>query len=241
MSAIDRISQLQSQGIQEGQIVRQLQSEGFSPKEIQDSFNHLEIKNAVSNSSSDDSMRESIMGSEGSLQKQATPNPTPNPPVQSQPNPNEYLAQNLNQGYPASPEIYPPKQNYSEENYYSQNTPYTNQDYYMPQNSADTDTISEIAEQVFSDKFSEFTKKTGDLISFKNSIQDKVFDLDNRLRRLEETIDKLQSAIIGRIGDFAENSSLIHKDLDNLHNTMSKMMNPLMDNYKELKKIAEKN
>jgi hypothetical protein len=32
----------------------------------------------------------------------------------------------------------------------------------------------------------------------------------------------------------------VHKDMENLHNTMSKMMNPLMDNYNELRKISGK-
>lgn len=109
----------------------------------------------------------------------------------------------------------------------------------MPAGTTDTDTISEIAEQVFSDKFGEFTKKTGDLVAFKNMMQDKVSDLDHRLKRIEETIDKLQQAIIGRIGEFGETNSMIHKDLENLHGTMSKLMNPLVDNYNELRKIAK--
>ena len=35
-----------------------------------------------------------------------------------------------------------------------------------------------------------------------------------------------------------ENIAYVHKDLSNVHETMSKMMNPLVDTYRELKKIS---
>ena len=74
---------------------------------------------------------------------------------------------------------------------------------------------------------------------WKNTIQDKVEDIDDRLKRIESSIDKLQQSIIGKIGEFGENYATIHKDLDNLHGTVSKLMNPLIDNYRELKKLAK--
>ena len=109
----------------------------------------------------------------------------------------------------------------------------------MPPGGMDTETISEIAEQVATEKLNEFRKKTGDLVSFKNSIQERVGDIDDRLKRIESSIDKLQQAIIGKIGEFGESNAAIHKDLDNLHGTVSKLMNPLIDNVNELKKIAK--
>jgi uncharacterized protein YukE len=141
-----------------------------------------------------------------------------------------------------SPEIYPPQyQNQGQEQYY-QETPqaYSQQDYYAPQGGMDTETISEIAEQVANEKLNEYKNKVGDIGSFQNTIQDKVNDIDDRLRRIESTIDKLQQAIVGKIGEFGENSAMIHKDLDNLHGTVSKLMDPLIDNINEMKKIANK-
>jgi len=127
-----------------------------------------------------------------------------------------------------------------QDDYYTQ-TPqaYSQQDYYAPQGGMDTETISEIAEQVATEKLNEYKKKTGDIISFRNTIQDKVNDIDDRLKRIEATIDKLQQAIIGKIGEFGESNAAIHKDLDNLHGTVSNLMNPLIDNINELKKISK--
>jgi uncharacterized protein YukE len=137
-----------------------------------------------------------------------------------------------------SPEVYPPE---TQDPYYGQAPQaYSADTSYAPQYSTDTETISEIAEQIASEKIKEYTKKTGDIVSFQNQIQEKVSDIDERLKRIENGIDKLQQAIIGKIGEFGESTGAIHKDLENLHGTVSKLMNPLIDNYKELKKLAEK-
>ena len=71
-------------------------------------------------------------------------------------------------------------------------------------------------------------------------MQDKVNDIDARLRRIESTIDKLQQAIIQKIGEFGENTISIKRDVANLHDTTSKLMNPLIDNYRELQKTKKK-
>jgi hypothetical protein len=250
MGALDRTIELQKQGFADNQIARQMQNEGFSPREIQDSINQAQVKNAVSDQFQGPSgmMQASMMGDAVNINaspispSQSGESMPLNPPMPIQQQFSNQNFQNQNapaQGdYPAQgPEVYPTQQ--AQDDYYPQ-TPqaYGSQDYYAQQGPTDTSTISEIAEQVFSDKFGEFTKKTGDIASFKNTIQDKVSDIDSRLKRIEETIDKLQQAVIGRIGEFGENTSMIHKDLENLHGTMAKMMNPLMDNYAELRKIA---
>jgi predicted nucleic acid-binding Zn-ribbon protein len=69
---------------------------------------------------------------------------------------------------------------------------------------------------------------------------DKISDIDTRLKRIETTIDKLQQSIIQKIGEFGENTSAIRRDVSNLHDTTSKLMNPLIDNYRELQKINRK-
>jgi len=257
MVTLDKVMELQKQGLSETQISTQLQNEGISPQEINNSLNQAKIKNAVSppeqtpqtpevqgaqppqipglNPSAD--MQQSIMQDPGQNISVSPPGQvaqTPEvqgaqPPIQT-PTPEVYPPQ----------ETYPPQEQQPPEDYYTQ-TPqaYPSQDYYAPQGAVDAETISEIAEQVVTEKLDDFKKKTGDLASFKISIQDKVADIDDRLKRIENSIDKLQHAVVGKIGEFGESNAMIHKDLDNLHDTVSKLMNPLIDNYKELKRIAK--
>ena len=141
-----------------------------------------------------------------------------------------------------NPEVntYPEDPLYTDEQYYSEDSSgnYSGgEDYGEVGGYADTETITEIAEQVVNEKFKEYNKKTGDITTFKNMTQDKVNIIEQRLKRLEDTIDKLQQAIIQKIGEFGENTTIIRRDLENLHNTTSKLMNPLIDNFKELEKL----
>ena len=247
MTTLDKVMEMKNQNLSDAEILNQLRNEGISLAEINDSLNQAKIKNAIS--PSEQPMQQGI---QSGMQESIMPNPTqqnanPNPQFQTKP-----ITQEIQTNYPPqqsyqpqSPEIYPPQQyqQYQEQpqdNYY-QETPqaYSQQDYYSPQQSLDTETISEIAEQVTTEKLNDFKNKIGDIVSFKTTIQDKVADIDDRLRRIENAIDNLQQSIIGKVGEFGESNAMIHKDLDNLHGTVSKLMNPLIDNYNALKKIAK--
>jgi len=248
MATLDKIMEMKKQGISDTEISTQLQNEGISPSEINDSFNQARIKNAISPSEQQvpQEMQGSIMSNPApqnvAPEQQAPIKPMTQeaqvqPPIQPQVQPP------IQPPAPQTPEIYPPQeqpQAYPQQDYY-QETPqaYPQQDYYAPQQAVDTETISEIAEQVTTEKLNEFKKKVGDIASFKTTIQDKVSDIDERLKRIETSIDNLQQSIIGKVGEFGESNAMIHKDLDNLHGTVSKLMNPLIDNYNELKKIAK--
>ena len=245
MATLDKVIEMQKQNISDAEITTQLQNEGVSPSEINDSLNQAKIKNAISppEQPAQQGMQESIMPTtqeQNILQEQQIP---AQPMTQEAQPPTSQSQPPSPQVQPPAPEVYPPQtqaQAPPQDNYY-QATPqaYPQQDYYAPQPTIDTETISEIAEQVTTEKLNEFKKKIGDIASFKTTTQDKIEDIDERLKRIENSIDNLQQSIIGKIGEFGESNAMIHKDLDNLHDTVSKLMNPLIDNYNELKKIAK--
>ena len=253
MDILERVIGMQKEGMNDIEISTKLQNEGTSPREIETSLNQAKVKNAVSppemgagtppaNAPPIDPTRQGMQPSMMPEKGPESEAPAPTAP------PAQVPAPEIPAGPPAAPqmappvpgpEVYPPQD--QQQDYYYPETPqaYSEQDYYAPQGGMDTETISEIAEQVATEKLNEFKAKTGDIVSFKNAIQDKVEDIDERLKRIEGSIDKLQQAIIGKIGEFGESNAMIHKDLDNLHGTVSKLMDPLIDNVNELKKIAK--
>lgn len=275
MATLDRVIQMQQQGTSDADITSQLQKEGISSVEINDSINQAKIKNAVSPPEMGTAPAPGQQGMQASMMP-GTPEQgvTQAPPVQEVPAPEVYPPQGQAPPAPAAPPqdqyaaqappaqapaAYPQDQGYAPQDQYAaqpaypqdqyaaqpaqddyyQATPqaYSEQDYYAGGGgAASTETISEIAEQVATEKLNNYKKKVGDIVSFKNNIQDKVNDIDDRLKRIESTIDKLQQAIIGKIGEFGESNAMIHKDMENLHGTVSKLMNPLVDTYNELKK-----
>ncbi len=244
MSTLDSVTQMQQRGITDTDIITSLRNQGVSPQEINDALNQAKVKSAVydnpaSGGSNTEGMQQSIMQDPS---QDFSSQITQTTQTQSMQNPEMYLPQPQYPQQAAQQQQYqqqiPQQQIPQEEPQYYPETQYQD-NYYQPQQTMDTDTITEIAEQIVSEKFSQFEKKTGDLVSFRNDIQERIKNLDDRLRRIESSIDKLQHAVIGKIGEFGDNTEAIHKDLDNLHNTVSKLMNPLIDNYKELKRITQ--
>jgi hypothetical protein len=213
MEILNQVIELQRQGLSDDEIYQKLRNMGASPKEIQDSINQAKIKSAV----------------------YAQENPAPEPQQEVE-QPDEYAPQPQNY-YPPQQEA-PQEEPQQQQDYYTQTPQAYDQNYYSSQPAVSSETISEIAEQIVSEKISEFKKETGDINSFQTRIQEKVSDIDDRLKRIENAIDKLQQAVIGKIGEFGENTTMIQKDIENLHGTVSKLMNPLIDNYNELKKIS---
>jgi hypothetical protein len=227
METLNQVIEFQKQGMNDGEIYQRLRNMGISPREIQDSIAQAKIKNAVYE-------QESQMSSGQIPATEYNQQYPPESPEQSYP-------QEEPQEQPLQAPTYeeqPQAQEY-QDNYYTQSPQaYQEQNYYPSQNTSNSETISEIAEQIVTEKISELRKETGDISSFKTKIQDKVSDIDERLKRIENSIDKLQQAVIGKIGEFGENTEMIQKNLENLHGTVSKLMNPLIDNFNELKKIA---
>jgi len=221
MTTLDKVIQMQQRGLSDAEISKRLQNEGVGPTEINDSINQARIKNAVSPPEQTETMQNNTPNQEEIEQQTFEPQP-------------EYQ-----ESY--APQYQQPQEIYPQDNYYQQ-TPqaYGQQDYYAPQaGTSDVETISEIAEQVATEKINDYKNGVGNVDSFKNTIQDKVNDIDDRLKRIEANIDRLQQAIIGKIGEFGENNAMIHKELENIHGTMSKLMNPLIDNINEIKKLSK--
>jgi len=211
MSALDRILQLQSQGMQDADVIRILREENVSPTEINDALNQAKVKAAVSDTDTSYPQTNEFSNMDQSIMQQE-----------------DIAPQNVNENVgPTQTAQYP------------QYASYDQQQYYQPQG-LDTETITEIAEQIVIEKFDEFNQKTGDLVSFKVEVQERIKDLNEKIKRIELSLDKIQQAIIGKIGDYGENLNFIKKDLSNVHETVSKLMNPLIDNYMEMKKLNER-
>lgn len=212
MSTLDRVLQLQAQGMQDTDIIRILREENIPPLEINNSLNQAKVKSAVSSNIEDSDsypsanqfsgMEQSLMGQEDISPMQETT---------TQP-------------------ISAPQDNY-DQNYSPQ--------YYPQTTGMDAETISEIAEQIVIEKLEEFTQRTGDLVSFRNEVEEKIKNVEEKIKRIESSLDKIQEAIIKKVGEYGDNLNFIKKDMNNLHETMSKMMNPLIDNYMELKKFNQ--
>lgn len=201
MVQVDRIVQMQQQGMSDNDIIKTLRNEGIPPKDISDSIAQAKIKMAVS--------QDTEQGYQESYAQQ---------PEQQQ------TQQQYDQQYSGQQQYQDPNQQ---------------QQYYYPdqgQSQMSIETITEIVDRIISEKLKDLNQRVKPVIDFKNKAEEDINELKERIKRIETTIDNLQRSVIGKVGEFGQSTALIHKDLENLHGTVSKLMNPLIDNYNELKK-----
>jgi len=148
------------------------------------------------------------------------------------PQPGDYNQQNQSQQqYPVSQQQYQqPQEEYQQQEY----APQENYDYQsqgmqpgisMAGSSADTDTVIEISEQVFADKVRGIIKQLETLNEFRTLSETKIENLSERLRRIELSIDKLQTAILEKIGSYGRGLDNMKKEVEMVQDSFRKIVN----------------
>ncbi len=94
------------------------------------------------------------------------------------------------------------------------------QDYY----GGGTDTMIEIAEQVFIEKTRKMQEQLEDLNEFKTLAETKLTNATSRLKRIEESIDKLQMAILEKVGSYGRGLDNIKKEMAMMQESFSKTL-----------------
>ena len=186
-----------------------MQAQGLSDSDIIQKLNEqgvspLEIQQALEQSN----IKTAVQGDmQPSLMTQETQEYNPN---QEQP---EYTPQPNQQQ--EQPQQYPQYQQYSYPQY---------QEYQQPT----SDTISEISEQIVEEKLNQVKKELSKLADFKTTSSKKLEDLNSRLERIESMLDKIQSSILGKIGEQMQNTQDIKQEMGMMQESFSKVLNPLM-------------
>ena len=221
MSVLDQVMNLKTQGLSDSEISRRLQESGVSPGDIMDALSRAQIKSAVSDmGTGTDAMEPSILGSEEEPERlplEGLEGGMPSDEELKPPQPSGYPMQI---GMPmrltkevsgAETETYAPEEVYSPQpQYLLPNQPqpgnYESAQYaqYSPSMAGDTDTIIEVAEQVFFEKNKPIQKKVDEFNEFRALVQTKVDNISDRLRRMEMIIDKLQASVLERIGSYGQ-------------------------------------
>ena len=226
MALLNDIKRMQSEGKTEQEIISSLRQQGISPREIVEALSQSKIKKAV--------------GGE-------TPAPEPYavPMQQSQPTEQEALMPQASQqaGYPdemprtEQPVEYAPSQPQPSQPQPAQEQyqEYPQYQQYPQAAGISPDTISEIAEQVVSEKLSTIRKDMETIIDLKTTMGTKLSLLDERLKRMEGIIDRLNLSIMQKVGDYMTNIDDIKKELVETQKSF-KALNPSLDLTKDKSK-----
>ena len=114
-----------------------------------------------------------------------------------------------------SPQEYSPQQNYEQP--------------YSPQGDFDSSTIIEVSEKVFSEKTQKMQKQMKEIIEFKVLAESQINSISDRLKRIETMIDKLQVAILEKVGSYGRGLENVQKEMQMMQESFGKVVNPLAD------------
>lgn len=240
-STLERIKEMRQQGHEDPNIITTLQQEGISPRNINDALAQSKIKAAISDPPPQGNNMENIQGMQPSIMQsnpaqQPSMNPLPQEGPYAQeiqvPQPQAYQPQQ-EQGYysEAYPESYGPPE-YTEEGYGEG----FGQEQYPQQPSSSSETITEIASQIISEKMKKANRSINELIEIKSLLTNKVEKIDSRLERIENIIDKLQTALLRKASEQEQNISDIKNEMGEMQVGFSKILNPLFDIERSLEK-----
>jgi hypothetical protein len=213
MAVLNDIKRMQSEGMTDAEIIAALKQQGVAPREITEALTQSKIREAVTGEKEAAGYEASAGAPMPEAQMpmpQAAPAPSAMPLTQEYAPSGEEYAPGVQappqQPVPAAPgaEAMPAQPVYPG---YEQ--PYQ----YAPQPSISPDTITEISEQVVSEKLSPLRKDIEKVLDMKTTIEAKTEYLDERLKRIEKIIDRLQLSILQKVGDYATNIEDIKREL----------------------------
>jgi hypothetical protein len=207
-SVLEQVTQMINEGIPEQEIVSRLREQRVSPREINDAMNQAQIKSAVSDVSGSNSLQPSVM-SGGSSSYSSNETYTPPQPGQGYPQAQDYYPQQTQQDY------YPQQDYYQEGGY---------EEYPSEGEGSSADTMIEIAEQVFSEKIKKIQKQIEEINEFKTLAQTKLDNSVERLKKVEATMDKLQAAILDKVGSYGKNLDSIKKEMSMMQDSFGKIV-----------------
>ncbi len=249
MGALDQIKQMQQTGLSEQEISNNLLEQGVTPKEITDAFAQAKIKEAVEReesfpegpvgSSLGEGSPESSLGEgspegtavsslgESSLGEEQSPfltSETYAPSSQEMPLPYSPQEPSYSQPYPQET----PQPPFEEtESYYPQ------EGYGSPGAEFGTDTIIEVAEQVFEEKIKKLSQQISNFKEFSAIAETKFSNFESRLKKIESIIENLQIKILEKIGSYGQGLESIKKEMSMMQDSFSKTLPMLAKPYME--------
>lgn len=243
MGLLDQVSQMKKEGLSNEEITLKLQEQGVSPRTINDVFNQDKIKNAVS--AEEQETFEDY--TQRNPQVPALPQSTPAPQKTFYQPKTQEVEQNTEESFYTPQEMTSP-QEYSQNEFPQEYEQQSSQQEYYPQEGYEggyeggytTDTIIEIAEQVFSEKIKKIERQIEQFNEFANLAQTKISNNSERVKRIETIIDKLQIAILEKIGSYGQNIEGIKKEMEMIEDSFSKIVPELHKKATEHKKATKK-
>ncbi len=100
--------------------------------------------------------------------------------------------------------------------------------------------VEEYVETIIDEKWTELEKDIQKIIDWKNKSEQRMNDLSGRVDDLRERFEKVQAAMLGKLGDYDKTMQDVSADLKAMERVFSKVLPTFTDNVKQLSDITDK-
>ncbi len=126
---------------------------------------------------------------------------------------------------------------------YQELQPTYNQGYAEVQSSpaptVDASKISEIAESIIEEKWSDLIDHVNRIIEWKSSMEIKLTSMDEQIKGLRADFESLQKGVLGRINDSDSTMREVGTDIKALEQVFKKILPGFVENVNELSRITQ--
>ena len=109
----------------------------------------------------------------------------------------------------------------------------------LPQQQMGYEEMQAVVEQIVEEKWKEMVRNVGDINLFKARISDDIESVKQEVLRTQKRLEDIQVAVLGRVKDYNESVLNMGNDMKALEQVMSKIIEPLTQNVKDLNKLTE--
>lgn len=110
---------------------------------------------------------------------------------------------------------------------------------YQAAPSVNYDQIQVLVEQIVEEKWKDMMRSVGDIPVFKARVSDDMEAVKQELMRTQKRLEDLQMAVMGKVKEYNDSVMGIGNDMKALEQVFSKIMEPLVNNVKELDRITQ--
>lgn len=99
--------------------------------------------------------------------------------------------------------------------------------------------IEEYVETIIDEKWTELEKDIQKIVDWKNRSEQRLVELAQRVDDLKDRFEKLQSSILGKVGEYDKTMQDVGADLKAMERVFSKVLPQFTENVKQLSEISE--
>lgn len=239
---------MQAQQMTEPEIIKTLREQGYNPAEISRAIEQSKIKQAIS--SQEDYEFSSLQDNNYPAEQSQQFNSRDNQMQMAQeisdsgaPYPNNQQGNYSEEEYQQSQDSY--MQQPQEQGVYENPREGYGQGYteYQPygEYQQSPEVMTEIAEQITNEKIEFIKKELASFSDFKTRAAQKLTRLDERMKRIEDIIDRLQATILGKVGSYIKNIADMKKELEMMQDSFSKLVSKTEESKIVKKKTSADN